>query len=297
MKLLERAFNRYNSRGWLRFVSDTACLKILYHMYSGKKLNLSEPKTYNEKIQWLKLNDRNDAYPDMVDKQKAKEYVASVIGDEYIIPTLGVWSAFRDIDFDHLPDRFVLKCTHDSGSVIICKDKSSFDYQGARKKVTQNLKRNLYWTGREWPYKNLEPRVLAEKYMCDNSSDDNLTDYKIFCFDGVPKYIMTVRDRQKGRGKSLHRWYDTDWNLLDVDLDHRNEPKYPEPKPDQLNKMIEIATKLSSGLKHCRIDLYVIDEKIYFGEITLYHASGFENWEPAKWDEVLGAELDLSDML
>ena len=162
--------------------------------------------------------------------------------------------------------------------------------------MTKFLKREFYYYGREWPYKNVPHRILAEQYMCDNENDkDNLTDYKIFCFDGKPQFIMTVRDRSKGKSQSLHRWYDLNWQLQDLDLDYRNEIKTPEPKPAQLEKMLEIAEKLSTGIKHLRVDLYLINGQIYFGEMTFYHMSGCEHFEPKSWDLKLGEYLNIDE--
>ena len=170
-----------DSRGFFKFMSDEAYLKFMYKLKMKRKLNLSDPQTFNEKLQWLKIYDRKPEYTTMVDKYEAKKYVADIIGEEYIIPTLGVWDRFEDIDFDELPDQFVLKCTHDSGGLVICRDKSKLDLKAAKKKINKSLKRNYYWIGREWPYKNVRPRIIAEKFMTDPTSDD-LQDYKFFFF-------------------------------------------------------------------------------------------------------------------
>jgi hypothetical protein len=281
----------------MKIIPDETYLKMLYRIKIGEKLNLSTPQTFNEKLQWLKLHDRKPEYTKMVDKLEVKKYVSELIGEQYIIPTLGVWDNFDNIDFNSLPNQFVLKCTHDSGGLVICKDKKSLDKTAAKSKIEMALKRNFYYVAREWPYKNVKPRIIAEEYMADSGKkngdvvDDNLTDYKIFCFDGVPKLIMTVRDRQLGSGKSLHRIYDTDWNITDIDLDHRGGEKVSEARPDQLNEMLNIASVLSKGIKHLRVDLYIVDGKIFFGELTFYHMSGFENWYPKEWNKKLGEYL------
>lgn len=289
-------FHAFRRLGFYNRVSDKKFLERLFYADMKSKLDWDNLNTFNEKLQWLKLYDRREEYSQMVDKADAKEYVVERVSEIKVIPTLGVWDSFDEIDFESLPERFVLKCTHDSGSVVICSDKSRFDIAAARKKLSSALKRNYYWLGREWPYKNLKPRIMAEQYMCDSEEDQgNLTDYKIFCFDGQPQYIMTVRDRSKGKGKSLHRWYNLDWELQDLDLDYRNEEKEPEPRPEQLQQMMEIAQKLSKGTKHLRVDLYVINGQIFFGELTFYHMSGCERFEPVEWDKKLGDLIRLED--
>ena len=287
-------FRYLAGKGYYRRMCDRKYLERFYKAHLGERLNLDAPKTFNEKIQWLKLNDRKPEYTQMVDKIGAKKYVSERLGEEYIIPTLGVWDSFDEIDFNELPDQFVLKCAHGSGDLVICQDKSKLDIQKIRKKMAVYLKREYYYYGREWPYKDVEPRIFAEQYMCDSESDqNNLTDYKFFCFDGVPKFVMTVRDRTKGKGKAMHRFYDTEWNIQDLDLDYRNEKKIPEPKPENLDQMLEIASILSKGIKHLRVDLYRIKGKIYFGEMTFYHMSGVETFVPKEWDLKLGEYINI----
>ena len=281
-------------KGFYRNLSDRKYLERFYKAHMHQTLNLEAPKTFNEKLQWLKLHDRKQEYTKMVDKIGAKEYVSKLLGEEYIIPTLGVWDSFDDIDFSNLPDQFVLKCAHGSGDLVICHDKSKLDIQEIKKRMTIYLKREYYYYGREWPYKNVKPRIFAEQYMCDSENDQsNLTDYKIFCFHGVPKFVMTVRDRAKGKGNAMHRFYDTEWNIQDLDLDYRNEKKIPEPKPENLDRMLEIATILSKEIKHLRVDLYRINGKIFFGEMTFYHMSGVETFVPNEWDLKLGEYLNI----
>jgi hypothetical protein len=287
-------FLYFSGKGFYKKMPDRKYLERFYKAHMNQPIDLDNPKTFNEKIQWLKLNDRKPEYVQMVDKIGAKEYVSERLGKEYIIPTLGVWDSFDDIDFDKLPNQFVLKCAHGSGDLVICQDKSKLDVKAVRKKMTAYLKREYYYYGREWPYKNVKPRIFAEQYMCDSESDQgNLTDYKIFCFDGVPKFVMTVRDRSKGKGNAMHRFYDTEWNIQDLDLDYRNEKKISEPKPENLDKLLEIAAMLSKGIKHLRVDLYIINGQIYFGEMTFYHMSGVETFVPEKWDAKLGEYLNI----
>lgn len=289
-------FHAFRRLGFYNRMSDKKFLERLFYADMKSRLDWDNLNTFNEKLQWLKIHDRREEYSQMVDKADAKEYVVERVSGIKIIPTLGVWDSFDEIGFESLPKQFVLKCTHDSGSVVICADKSQFDVAAARKKLSSALKRNYFWLGREWPYKNLKPRIMAEQYMCDSEEDrGNLTDYKIFCFDGQPQYIMTVRDRSKGKGKSLHRWYNLDWELQDLDLDYRNEEREPEPQPEQLQQMLEIAKKLSKGIKHLRVDLYVINGQIFFGELTFYHMSGCERFEPVEWDKKLGDLIHMED--
>lgn len=278
--------------GYLKWMDDETYTKLMYRGATGKKLNLENPKLFNEKIQWLKLNNHNPDYVQMVDKHLAKKYVADKIGAEHVIPEYGVWDSFDDIDFSKLPDRFVLKCNHDCGGYVIVEDKNAMDIPAAKAKLEKCLSRNYYWVNREWLYKDIKPKILAEKLMRDDETENNLTDYKFFCFDGVPRYVYTVRDRQSN-GSSLHRFYNTDWELQDLDLDHRGEKKVAEKRPECLDEMLRIASVLSEGIKHVRVDLYLINGEIYFGELTFTHFSGCEHWDPEKWNEILGELLDI----
>ncbi len=266
---------------------DKMYLKLKYRFAFGKKLDLKNPKTFNEKLQWLKLYDRKPEYTVMVDKYAVKKYVADKIGEEYIIPTLGVWDKFEDINFEQLPNQFVLKCTHDSGGLVICKDKSKLDVEGARKKINKSLKRDFYLMGREWPYKNVQRKVIAEKYMEDESGKE-LKDYKIFCFDGVPKLIQVDYGRFTNHRRNI---YDTSWNLMPFQIQHPSDETIR--KPIVLDKMLALAKTLSIGIPHIRTDFYVIDDKIYFGELTFYHGSGYEIITPEKWNYELGNWLKI----
>lgn len=247
-----------------KWMSDEAYLRFVYKIALEKKLNLENPQTFNEKLQWLKLHNRKDIYTTMVDKYEAKKYVADCIGAEYIIPTLGVWENFDDIDFDCLPNQFVLKCTHDSGGLVICKDKSKFDKVAARKKIERSLKRNFYWFGREWPYKNVQHRIIAEQYMADNLKDGLKEDF-----------------------------YDEAWNHLNVQRPAHGNAILPTQYPKQYELMKKLAVKLSEKMPFARIDFYKLNEKVYFGEITFYPASGFEGFKPDEWDLKLGEWIKL----
>ena len=263
------------NKNYLSFIPDETFLKMKYKLMMGTKLDLENPKTFNEKLQWLKLHDRNPEYTKMVDKYEAKEYVANIIGKEYIIPTLGVWDKFDDIDFDALPNEFVLKPTHTSGNVFICKDKSKIDYKKLKKQVNKWLKRDYYRIHREWPYKNVKPRIIAEKYMEDQTGE--LVDYKVYAFNGKCDYVMTCVDRAKGETKFLY--YDRNWNLKkEFSFDGL---KYGQtinvPRPKNLDKMFSFAEILSKDIPFVRVDFYEANGNLYFGELTFFPSAGFDN--------------------
>lgn len=274
----------------LRFLPDDLYLKLVYRIKIGKKLNIKNPISFNEKIQWLKINDRNYAYIKMVDKYEAKKYVASILGTDCIIPTLGIWNSFDEIDFEQLPSQFVLKCTHDSGTVVLCEDKTKFDYIGAKKKLNRALKRNFYWIGREWPYKFVKPRILAEKYMLDNENSE-LIDYKFMCFNGKVKTVFTCSERYSEDGLKV-TFYDRRWKRLPF------KRHYPSSKsdlscPSSYNEMMSYAEILSKDISFLRVDFYEIKGRPYFGELTFYPGDGFEEFTPDEWDYKLGSWLNL----
>ncbi len=286
-------FNFLAVRGcYCKFLSDVSYLRKRYRAHFGKKLNLADPQTFNEKLQWLKLYDRRPIYTTMVDKYAAKEYVAEQIGEEYIIPTLGVWDRFDDIDFDALPDQFVLKCTHDSGGLVICRDKNKFDKAAAKAKIEKFLKRDFFWMHREWPYKNVKPRIIAEQYIEDAKSEE-LLDYKLMCFNGEVKCSFVCSDRFNGNG--LHvTFFDKDWRVAPFE---RKYPKRSEgfPKPLNYDKMVELAERLSAGIPFVRVDFYEVMGKIYFGELTFYPGSGYEKFSPEEWDYTFGNWIQLPE--
>lgn len=258
-----------------------------------KDLNLETPKSFNEKLQWLKLHDHNSIYTTMVDKSSVKEYVASIIGESYIIPTLGVWDCFENIDFDSLPNKFVLKCTHDSGVQVLVQDKSLLDFEAARKKINYSLRNNYYYIGREWPYKNVKPRIIAEKYMEENGQK-GLSDYKIHCFNGEPKVILVCKDRFFKKGMT-EDFFDIKWHHLPVKrIIYGNSYEHIH-KPVALDEMIDLSRKLSKNMPFLRTDLYVINGKIFFGELTFYPASGFERFLPDSFDYEMGKWLLLPE--
>ena len=270
---------------------DKLFLKLLFRVRMGRKLNLDNPQTFSEKLQWLKLNNRKPEYTQMVDKVGAKEYVANIIGEEYIIPTIGVWDRVEDIDFDKLPNQFVLKCTHDSGGIVICSDKSKLDIAAAKAKLKRGLKRQFYAQNREWPYKNVKPRIIGEQYMVDESGYE-LKDYKWFCFNGEPKALFIATDRGIKGEETKFDFFDAEFNHLPFTNGHPNANR-EIAKPKSFEKMKELAAKLSAGQPHLRVDFYDIDGKIYFGELTFYHWSGTMPFEPEEWDYKFGSWIKL----
>lgn len=272
-------------------MSDENYLRMIYRIMFGKKLNLDNPQTYNEKLQWLKLNDHNPQYPKMVDKICAKDYVASIIGSEFLIPTIAIYKDIGEICIEELPERFVLKTNHSGGNsgVVICQDKSNFDLEAAKRKLQQSLESDMFSHSREWPYTQIKPQVFAEKFMSDVESD-GLNDYKFFCFDGEVKALFIGTERSSGDVK--FDFYDADFNHLDLVQTHPMSGRNIE-KPQNFDKMKELACKLSKGFPHVRVDLYNVQGIIYFGELTFYHHSGFYPFHPEKWDFEFGRWLKL----
>ena len=273
-------------------LSDEKYLKIRYYATFHKKLNLKNPQTFNEKMQWLKLYDRKEIYSTMVDKYEAKKYVAKIIGEKHIIPTLGIYDNFDDINFDELPNKFVIKCTHDSGGLIIVRDKAKLDKKAAKKKINKSLKRNYYWNGREWPYKNVKPRIIIEKFMqFDNGR--GVIDYKFQTMNGKVKYCYICTDRETGNVKFTQ--FDENKKLMKI-----NQKGYPiDPNiklPKNYDEMFKYAEILAKDIPELRVDFYSINDKIYFGELTFFDSSGFLRFEPEDWDYKFGQMLDLSKL-
>lgn len=288
-----KLYVRLGRNSFMKKMSDERYLKLVFKDRTGYKLNLKNPLTFNEKVQWLKLYDRRPEYTSMVDKYEAKLYVAERIGEEYIIPTLGVWEKFDEIDFDQLPEQFVLKCTHDSGGLVICRDKSKFDKEAARAKIERSLKRNYYYHGREWPYKNVKPRILAEVYMEDSVTRE-LRDYKFFCFNGKMKAMFIASERYNEKTETRFDFFDREFNHLDFRNGHPNADVLPA-KPEQFEKMCALAEELSQNIPLLRVDFYEVDGKIYFGELTFSHWGGMMPFEPVEWDRKLGDWIELPD--
>lgn len=253
--------------------------------------HLNHPRTFNEKLQWLKLNDRHAEYTKMVDKIDAKKYVASIIGDKYIIPTLGVWNSVDEIEWDKLPNQFVIKVSSDSGGIVVCKDKQKLDIEKAKEKLTNGWGKNYYVHNKEYPYRDLTPRIIAEEYKEDESGYE-LRDYKIFCFNGEPKILFVASDRQKAGEDTKFDFFDLNWNHLPFTNGHPNSKEFIA-KPKNFEEMLEIAKKLSVGIPQVRIDLYNCNGQIYFGEITFFHWSGMTAFDPIEWDFKLGKMIKL----
>ena len=275
----------------LRVLPDKAYIQLYYFARFHRLCNLKEPKTFNEKLQWLKLYDRRPEYTGMVDKYEVKKYVADKIGSEYIIPTLGVWDRFDDIDFDALPERFVLKCTHDSEGLVIVKDKKTLDRAAAKEKLESAMKQNFYYIGREWVYKNVKPRIIAEEYVEDHATGE-LRDYKFFCFDGTPKAMFTASGRSAGTTK--FDFFDLDYKNLGIKQHYPNSEVLPQ-KPQNFEKMKELAAELSRKIPHVRVDFYEADGKLLFGELTFSHFGGFMPFDTPEWDRTFGEWLRLPD--
>lgn len=280
--------------GWLNWIPDRQYLEILFSASLGQKLNLSDPKSYNEKLQWIKLNDRKKEYSAMVDKVAVRSFIKSRIGAEYLIPSIGIWSSPDEIDFDSLPNQFVLKCNHNSGKgMCICKDKSKLDISAARRKLKEGLKERYYLVGREWPYKNVKPKILGEQYMVDESGVE-LKDYKVMCFEGEPKLIELHMGRFTNH--QTQDFYDIKWNKTDIS--QGNEESYgmsniQVERPDCLDEMLELSRKLATGIHHLRVDWYVINGKLYFGELTFFDGSGFVPYDNPDNDLLLGSWIKL----
>ena len=272
-----------------RVFPDKLFLKIKYYYIFKEWIDFSNPRNYNEKIQWLKLYDRKPEYSMLVDKAAVKEYVSTIIGEDHIIPTIGLWDRVEDINFDALPERFVLKCTHDSNSICFCRDKRDFDKEKAKTKLKKALKNNFYKEGREWPYKNVKPRIIAEKLMTDESGEE-LKDYKVFCFDGEPRMIQVDSGRFS---KHVRNHYTTDWEYIDASINFPTDRNVKIERPKELDTLLRFARNLSKGFIHLRVDFYIINEKIYFGEITFYHGSGYNTFNPKSFNNEKGNWIKL----
>lgn len=287
----EHLFYALAYRGFWKFLNDYTFLKFAYKFLMGKPLNLDNPQTYSEKLQWLKLYHRDPLQTLLVDKYLVKDYVAKIIGEKYIIPTLGVYNSFDEIDFSSLPEQFVLKTNHNSGGIVICRDKKSFNKERARKILTLALKHNFYYALREWPYKNVKPLIIAEKYMEDSATEE-LRDYKFFCFNGQSKALFIASERNNDQEETKFDFYDMAFNHLAITNGHPNS-KVRIEKPRCFDEMKMLAEKLSIGHPHVRVDFYEVNGKVYFGEMTFYHWSGLVPFNPEKWDLEFGNWIKL----
>lgn len=273
----------------LGFLSDEKYLRLLFRLRMGRKLDLDNPKTFCEKLQWLKIHGREEIYTTMADKYLAKQFIASKIGEKYVVPLLGVWDRFDDIDFDALPDKFVLKCNHDSGSAIICRDKTKLDKENARKILEKSLKTDYFILKREWPYKNINRRIIAEEYLEDEPGV-NLFDYKFFCLNGIPRIMYVI---EGASDNPTEAFFDMEQNYLDLEMEDPR-PEIPPRLPESFDEMKRLAAELSEGVPFLRVDFFCVKGRLYVGELTFFHESGFGEIKPKEWDEKLGNMLDLS---
>ena len=293
-----RAIGRSILRRFSELLPDRLYMKWMYYMQTGKRLNLKEPHSFSEKMQWLKLYNRRPEFTTMVDKFAVKDYVANIIGQKYIIPTIGVWDSPDQIDWDSLPNQFVLKTTHGGGNkgVIVCTDKEKLDREATIRKLKAALQIDLSRQLAEWPYKNVRRRIIAEKYLSDgcetvdSSKPHDLVDYKILCFDSKPMYCMVVSNR---RTNKTYDFFDNDWNLMPFRLAHFSNAKTKPSKPHHYELMLTLAAKIAQGHPHLRVDFYEVGDKVYFGEITFFTLSGYNTITPEDWDIKLGSYITL----
>lgn len=288
---LDYRFRVNAKRGKYDGIFDKEYIQRKYMSCLGQSIKFEYIESFNEKLQWLKLYDRRPEYTIMVDKYRVRDYIENKIGAEYLVPLLGVWNNPDDIDFKVLPEQFVLKCNHNSGlGMCICKDKKQLNISKVRKALRKGLKQDYYLTSREWPYKDVPRKIIAEQFL--QSNDSGLTDYKVHCFNGEPKLILVCKDRFSNTGLT-EDFFSKEWEHLDM-----RRPSYPNakqtiPKPDELPQLLELAKKLSKDIPFLRVDFYIVDHKIYFSELTFFPAAGFEKFIPEKWDEILGSWLSL----
>lgn len=272
-------------------IPDITYLRIQYYLKMKKRLNLENPQTFSEKIQWLKLYGRRPIDTVLSDKYAVKDYISKNIGSQYVIPLLGVWDKFSEIDFEKLPNQFVLKCTHDSGGIIVCKDKKLLDKKRAEKILTRSLKHDYFVFSRERAYQNIPRRIIAEEYKEDSQTGE-LRDYKFFCFDGEPKLLFVASDRQNEGEETKFDFFDMQYNHLPFTNGHPNAKVLPQ-KPASFEEMKKLAAILSKGIPHVRVDLYDVNGKVYFGEMTYSHWGGMMPFEPEEWDYTLGSWIKL----
>ena len=288
-KVIKNRELRLKLISFLSFVPDELYIKIVYKIKTGKRLNLKNPQTFNEKLNWLKLHGKREEYTDLADKLKAREYISKTLSPDYLFPLLGVWDSFEEIDFDALPESFALKCNHDSGSVKLIADKTKADKKALSKFFKGRLSINPYYLGREYPYKNIKPKIIAEEFM-KSSDGKGIRDYKYFCFNGEPRLMFVASDRE---ADVKFDFFDMDFNHLDIYNIHPNAEIVPE-RPQSFEKMKELCRILTKGMPFVRLDLYEIDSRVYFGEFTFFHGGGFYEFFPDEWNKKLGDLIDIS---
>ena len=281
-------FDNWAALGRLNWMPDKWYLSLMFRSKMGYWMNWKTPKSFNEKLQLLKIHDRNPLYTTLVDKYEVRKYVAEKIGEEYLIPLLGVWNTPNEIDFNKLPNQFVLKCTHDSGSVIICKNKANFNIEKGKIKLFSALSKNFYNIAREWPYKNVKPRIIAEKFL-ENYNNNELCDYKFFCFYGMPKFMYISHDKAINPTTDF---FDMEFNHLDMRMRDPNSEQFPT-KPVAFDEMKDLAAKLSQNIPHVRVDFYCVQNQVYFGEMTFFHSAGFFSIKPQYRADEIGNLINL----
>lgn len=283
-------FRSLGHRGFFYWMDDKSYLEKVFRIEFGRGMDLNNPRTFNEKIQWLKIYNHNPEYTMMVDKIEVRKYIEKTIGEEYLIPCLGIWDSAEDIDFDALPNQFVLKCNHNSGTgMCICKDKTKIDFKKVQNGLDKGLRENFYLHAREWPYKNVKRRIIAEQFM-----GNNLIDYKFYCFNGEPKFLyVALANITDGKKDDLLSFYTLDWKPAPFyRKDHKPFP-YKINKPDSLDEMLNIARILSEDIPFVRVDLYEVEGKIFFSELTFSPGGGFGQFYPQIWEEKIGGWLEL----
>lgn len=290
---LRRVAGYFVNHRLLNWMPDKPYLQIFYYAEFGKFIDFKNPKTFNEKLNWLKLYYRRPDLITLVDKYEVKKYIADKIGEQHVIPTLGVWDKFKDINFNELPNQFVLKCTHDSGGLVVCKDKSKLNLKEVKAKIEKSLTNNYYLWTREWPYKGVKPRIIAEKYMEDQETGE-LRDYKFFCFNGEPKLMFVASER--GLKNTKFDFYDMQFHHMNI-VQHYPNSEYSIEKPEHFEKMVMLAEKLSEGFPHVRVDFYEANGQVYFGEMTFYHFGAIVPFETEEWDKKIGDWLVLPDKI
>jgi len=275
-------------------IPDEIYLKIQYKLHIGKNIDFKHPKTFNEKLQWLKLYDRKPEYAKYVDKYEVRSYISQKIGEEYLIPLLGVYNSVDEIDFSKLPNQFVLKCTHGSHCNIICTNKDKLDLEDAKRKLSQWMKKSWFWFGREWPYKNVKPRIICEKYMIYESGT-GLIDYKFMCFNGKAKCIFVCSNRDSTTGTNVDI-YDINWQIMPCEREINRRSSIIMNKPSNFPLMVKFAEILAKNIPFVRVDFYEVEKKLYFGEITFFPAAGFERFIPDLYDDLFGSWISLDEV-
>lgn len=288
--MLLRLFYRLLYAGLLNFIPDKLMISIQFRLLLGRSMDWKSPKTYNEKLNWLKLYGSSDTYSVYVDKYKVREFVAEKIGEEYLVPCLGVWSKFNDIDWNILPEKFVLKCNHGSHCSMICTNKDTFDYNVAEKNFNSWMKRDWYWLYREKPYKGITPCIIAEQFI--GKGEMVPEDYKVFCYNGVPKLVRVDVDRYSNH--ITYNYYTIDWERSELQFTEISRER--TPRPTCLNEMLRLSSVLAQNFKHVRVDWYIVDGNLYFGEMTFFNSAGYDTDFIKYEDDLLfGRDLQLFD--